>query len=210
MNTRIIIGISGASGAIYAVKLIETLFIHKIQIHIVISEIGAKVFAHELNIRQEDIPGFFPRMHGKGETGGEVIIHDSNDMFAPIASGSFPAAAMVIIPCSMKTLAAVAAGYTANLLERAADVTLKERRPLILVTRETPLSRIHLKNMIAAHDAGATIMPASPGFYNHPQSIDDLAAFITGRVLNHLKIDNSCSPAWGETDSLPSISSSRE
>jgi 4-hydroxy-3-polyprenylbenzoate decarboxylase len=199
MKKRIIVGISGASGAIYSVKLIETLVTCATQVHVVISEIGAKVFAHELNIRQEDIPGFFTRMHGKTE--GGIIIHDSNDMFAPIASGSFPAAAMVIIPCSMKTLAAVAAGYTSNLLERAADVTLKERRPLILVTRETPLGRVHLKNMIAAHDAGATIMPASPGFYHHPQSIDDLTAFITGRILNHLKIDNSCSPAWGETDS---------
>jgi 4-hydroxy-3-polyprenylbenzoate decarboxylase len=210
MNKKIIVGISGASGAIYAVKLIESLFILKIQIHIVISEIGAKVFAHELNIRQEDIPGFFARIHEKDETEGKYIIHDSTDMFAPIASGSFPATAMVIIPCSMKTLAGVTAGYTSNLLERAADVTLKERRPLILVTRETPLSRVHLKNMIAAHDAGATIMPASPGFYHHPQSIDDLAAFITGRVLDHLKIDNSCSPAWGETDPPPSFSSSRE
>jgi len=198
MNKRIIIGISGASGAIYAVKLIEALLAREFQLHIVISEIGAKVFAHELNIRHEDIAGLFSRMNSKSETRGELIMHDSEDMFAPIASGSFPAHAMVIIPCSMKTLAAVAAGYTANLLVRAADVTLKEKRPLILVTRETPLSHLHLKNMLTAHEAGATIMPASPGFYHHPQSIDDLAAFIVGRVLDHLNIEHSASPRWGD------------
>jgi 4-hydroxy-3-polyprenylbenzoate decarboxylase len=198
MNKSIIIGISGASGALYAVKLIETLLAGKFQIHLVISEIGAKVFAHELNISHEDMPGFFSQMCVKSKKRGEIITHDCHDMFAPIASGSFPVHAMVIIPCSMKTLAAVAAGYTANLLERAADVTLKERRPLILAPRETPLSRIHLKNMLMAHEAGATILPASPGFYQHPQSIDDLAVFITGRILDHLKIEHHGSPRWGE------------
>jgi 4-hydroxy-3-polyprenylbenzoate decarboxylase len=198
MNKKIIIGISGASGAHYAVKLIEALLARDYRIHLIISEIGAQVFAHEFTIRREDIPGFFSVMCGKSGTSGEIIMHDCNDIFAPVASGSYQASAMVIIPCSMKTLAAVTAGYTANLLERAADVTLKERRPLILVPRETPLSRIHLKNMLAAHEAGATILPASPGFYHHPQSIDDLAAFITGRILDHLKIEHHNSPRWGE------------
>lgn len=198
MNKRIIIGISGASGALYAVKLIEALLARDYRLHLIVSEIGAQVVAHEFTIRREDIPGFFSVMRGKSGTSGEIIMHDCNDMFAPVASGSYQASAMVIIPCSMKTLAAVAAGYTANLLERAADVTLKERRPLILVPRETPLSRIHLKNMLAAHEAGATILPASPGFYHHPQSIDDLAAFITGRILDHLKIEHHNSPRWGE------------
>ena len=198
MNKRIIIGISGASGALYAVKLIEALLARDYRIHLIVSEIGSQVFAHEFTIRREDIPGFFSGMCGKSGTSGEITMHDCNDMFAPVASGSFQASAMVIIPCSMKTLAAVAAGYTANLLERAADVTLKERRPLILAPRETPLSRIHLKNMLAAHEAGATILPASPGFYHHPQSIDDLAAFITGRILDHLKIEHHNSPRWGE------------
>jgi 4-hydroxy-3-polyprenylbenzoate decarboxylase len=200
MRKKIIIGMSGASGAIYAVKLIETLLAREIHLHLIISELGAKVFAHELAIQSKDVSEFFSRMHDRGNFRGEITMHDSTDMFAPVASGSFPTDAMVIVPCSMKTLSAVAAGYASNLLERAADVTLKERRPLILVTRETPLNHVHLKNMLTAHEAGATIMPASPGFYHHPQSIDDLAAFIVVRILDHLKIEHSDSPRWGSPD----------
>ncbi len=200
MKKRIIIGISGASGGIYAVKLIETLLAGETEIHLVVSETGAKVFAHEFGIHTGDIPGYFSRMHEKSDACGGLIMHDCNDMFAPVASGSFPAHAMVVVPCSMKTLSAVASGYTSNLLERAADVTLKEKRPLILVTRETPLSLVHLRNMLSAHEAGATVMPASPGFYHHPHTIDDLAAFIVGRILDHLKIEHSDSPRWGIHD----------
>ena len=196
MNKGIIVGISGASGARYAVRLLEILLKRPLRIHLIISEMGAKVLAHELRIPREDMQGLFDQMRSARGVKAEMVIHDPNDMFAPVASGSFLTQAMVVIPCSMKTLAAVAAGYTSNLLERAADVTLKERRPLILVTRETPLNRIHLQNMLRAHEAGATIMPASPGFYHHPQTIEDLTTFIAGRVLDHLGIEKPDSPRW--------------
>lgn len=194
MNKRIIVGISGASGMIYAQKLIGTLITMPFEIHLIISEMGAKVLAHELGIQQGDVLEMVSCIKDRQ---GEIICHDSADMFAPVASGSFPAQAMVIIPCSMKTLSAVATGYTTNLLERAADVTLKERRPLILVTRETPLSHVHLTNMLAVSNAGATVMPACPGFYNKPESVNDLAMFMVGRVLDHLNIEHPDTPRWG-------------
>ncbi len=196
MNRGIIVGISGASGARYAVRLLEILLKRPLHIHLIISEMGAKVLAHELRIPREELQGLFDQMRSARGVKAEMVVHDPNDLFAPVASGSFLTQAMVVIPCSMKTLAAVAAGYTSNLLERAADVTLKERRPLILVTRETPLNRIHLQNMLRAHEAGATIMPASPGFYHHPQTIEDLTTFIAGRVLDHLGIERPDSPRW--------------
>ena len=196
MNKGIIVGISGASGAGYAVRLLEILLKRPLRVHLIISEMGAKVLAHELRIPREELQGLFDQMRSARGVKAEMVVHDPNDMFAPVASGSFLTQAMVVIPCSMKTLAAVAAGYTSNLLERAADVTLKERRPLVLVIRETPLSRIHLTNMLRAHEAGATIMPASPGFYHHPQTIEDLTTFIAGRVLDHLGIEKPDSPRW--------------
>ncbi|MBU4581132.1 MAG: UbiX family flavin prenyltransferase [Proteobacteria bacterium] len=197
MNKGIIVGISGASGAGYAVRLLEILLKRPLRIHLIISEMGAKVLAHELRIPREELQGLFDQMRSARGVKAEMVVHDPNDMFAPVASGSFLTQAMVVIPCSMKTLAAVAAGYTSNLLERAADVTLKERRPLVLVIRETPLSRIHLTNMLRAHEAGATIMPASPGFYHNPQTIGDLTTFIAGRVLDHLGIEQPDIPRWG-------------
>jgi len=196
VNKGIIVGISGASGAGYAVRLLEILLKRPLRIHLIVSEMGAKVLAHELRIPCENMQGLFDQMRSARGARAEMVVHDPNDLFAPVASGSFLTQAMVVIPCSMKTLAAVAAGYTSNLLERAADVTLKEGRPLILVTRETPLNRIHLQNMLRAHEAGATIMPASPGFYHHPQTIEDLTTFIAGRVLDHLGIEKPDSPRW--------------
>lgn len=186
---KIIIGITGASGALYAVRLIQVLRKNPVESHIIVSDMGLQVLAHELKIPKDDISGMLAAMPENGETRGKVIIHDVHDMFAPVASGSFRTNGMVIIPCSMKTLSAVANGYTGNLLERAADVTLKERMPLILVTRESPLGRVHITNMLKAHEAGATIMPACPGFYHHPETIGDLADFVVTRVMDQIKID---------------------
>ncbi|NTW78033.1 MAG: UbiX family flavin prenyltransferase [Syntrophaceae bacterium] len=186
---KIVVGITGASGALYAVKLISVLRKNPVESHVVISEMGVQVLEHELRINRKEIPLILTGSQESDETPGKTIIHDVRDMFAPVASGSFQTNGMVIIPCSMKTLSAVANGYTTNLLERAADVALKEKLPLILLTRESPLGRVHMINMLKAHEAGAVIMPACPGFYYHPETIDDLANFVVSRVLDHLKID---------------------
>jgi len=192
---KIIVGITGASGSVYAIDLVQALLDAAAEVHLIISDLGAQVLAHEF--KTDDDAELFHAMRVKTGTGATMIIHSVHDMFAPVASGSFQADAMVIIPCSMKTLASVALGYTTNLLERAADVTLKEKRPLILVTRESPLSRVHLTNMLKAHDAGATIMPASPGFYQHPRTIQDLVDSVVARVLDHLKIASDLIRRWG-------------
>ncbi|HHO74950.1 MAG TPA: UbiX family flavin prenyltransferase [Deltaproteobacteria bacterium] len=192
MKERIVVGITGASGSIYAKKLLEKLLPLPYEIHLVISDMGEKVLAHELST----IPEEFISAISEIDPSNEIIVHDSSNMFAPVASGSFPVKAMVVIPCSMKTLASIATGYTSNLLERASDVCLKEQRPLILVTRESPLSRVHLENMLKAHEAGATIMPASPGFYHHPLTIDDLIESVIARVLDHLGIKDHDAARW--------------
>ncbi|MCD6570421.1 MAG: UbiX family flavin prenyltransferase [Deltaproteobacteria bacterium] len=197
MKHRIIIGISGVSGSIYALRLIEILLGLPKEIHIMASDMALKVFKHEQN---KDLHEIIHQMEASAGVRADAIIHDNNNLFAPVASGSFQTEGMVIIPCSMKTLSAVASVYTHTLLDRAADVTLKERRPLILVTRESPLSLIHLRNMVAVTEAGATVMPACPGFYHHPKSIDDLADFMVARVLDHLKIEYPHAPRWGSND----------
>jgi 4-hydroxy-3-polyprenylbenzoate decarboxylase len=126
----------------------------------------------------------------------ELVYCNERDMTAPIASGSVPVQGMIIAPCSMKTLAGIAHGFSSNLIERAADVTLKERRPLVIIPRETPLSQIHLKNMLTLAEMGALLLPAMPAFYNHPQSIDDMVKFIVGRALDALKIENRIYTRW--------------
>ncbi len=189
MKKRIIVGITGASGIIYAQRVIEILLTLPTEIHLIISDMGWKILKHEIKVQYDDFTELIKDLKNDRKVQADVIIHDNTNLFAPVASGSFPTHCMVVIPCSMKTLSAVATGYTNNLIQRAADVTLKEKRPLILVTRETPLSLIHLKNMVTAAEAGATIMPASPGFYNHPQSIDDLVDFAAARILDHLNIE---------------------
>ncbi len=226
---KIIIGITGASGSVYAARLISALLKTETEVHLVISDLGLKVMAHELGTgypvkektpaspspqssprREEEkkgslqkaaenslIEALFAEMENEPGNTGRLRRHDCHDLFAEIASGSFPTDAMVIIPCSMKTLSGVANGYTTNLLERSADVCLKERRPLILVTRESPLSHVHLTNMLKAHEAGAVIMPASPGFYHLPQTYDDLVNFMVSRVMDQLKIEHKNPVRWG-------------
>jgi len=194
---RMVVGITGASGSLYAVELVRALLDASVEVHLIISELGGQIWP------QVSVSEMFAAMKGKSGMEGRVTIHPVTNMFAPPASGSFPVDAMVIIPCSMKTLSSVANGYTTNLLERAADVTLKERRPLVLVTRECPLSHVHLSNMLKAHEAGATIMPASPGFYHHPKSIGELVEFMIVRVLDHLGIATPCAKRWGDLNIDP-------
>ena len=190
---RYIVGITGASGSIYALRLYEELLRLGHEVHIVITRNGQKVMDHELG---PDAAGLAGRLEGKLE--GRLIIHDADDLFAPIASGSFKVDAMAVVPCSMATLGELAAGISKNLLGRAADVCLKERRTLVLVPRETPLNTIHLKNMLSLSEAGAVILPAMPAFYGKPLNINDMVDFIAGRVLQSLGIDNDLFMKWGE------------
>jgi flavin prenyltransferase len=179
MTKRFVIGVSGASGMIYVYRLLHYLA-GRADIHLVISPVAGNIAIHE-DVSFEEFP---------------VTIHQYDDLTAPIASGSFRHNGMVIAPCSMKTLASVATGITPNLLTRAADVSLKERRPCILLLRENPLSRVHISNMLTAHDAGATIMIASPPFYNHPVTIEELVDTVILRILDHLGIETDISCRW--------------
>lgn len=186
MKRRIVLGVSGASGMPYAERLAQMLAqVPGLELHIILSRAARVVLAQEMGSGVE------------GLTRNAHAVYDEQDIAAPPASGSFEHQAMVICPCSMHTLAAVATGLASTLLGRAADVTLKEGRPLVLVVRETPLNRVHLSNMLQAHDAGAVILPAMPAFYHRPQSIDDLVDHLVARILDRLGLDHSLSQRWG-------------
>ncbi len=184
---RYIIGITGASGMLYARELCAYFRDRQdLEVHVVASEAGELVLRHELGLSVREVAG--PR----------AVLHAPGDFAAPIASGSFPVRAMVVIPCTMGSLAAIAHGTARHLVHRAADVCLKEGRPLILAVRETPLSRVHLKNMLLAAEAGATIFPAMPPFYQGPQTLTDLARNFAGRILDHLGLEHQLTKRWGE------------
>lgn len=187
-----LIGITGASGTIYGIRLIQELGRRKHNVNVVITSAGKKVMMEELGVsslEQRDKLGL-------AETSFNVKIWENDNFEAPFMSGSNAPEAVVIIPCSMGKLAAVANGISGNLLERLADVALKEKRKLILVARETPLSLIHLENMVKAAKAGATILPAMPAFYHHPETINDMVDFIVGKVLNILGIEHKLFKGW--------------
>jgi len=183
MEKEFVIGVTGASGVCYARRLLEVLC-REAKVHIIVSDVAQQIAAHE----------------GVTFEGFNATYYSINKIAAPIASGSNRFDGMVVIPCSAKTLAAIAMGYADNLLTRTADVCLKEHRTCILVTRETPLSKIHLKNMLAAEDAGATIMPACPGFYNNPETIDDLVDMVVARILDHLEVEHTLAKRWSGYD----------
>ncbi len=187
-----VIGITGASGTIYGIRLIQELGRRKHNVNVVITSAGKKVMMEELGVsglEQMDKLGL-------AEISFNVKIWENDNFEAPFMSGSNAPEAVVIIPCSMGKLAAVANGISGNLLERIADVALKEKRKLILVARETPLSLIHLENMVKAAKAGATILPAMPAFYHHPETINDMVDFIVGKVLNILGIEHKLFKGW--------------
>ena len=189
----IVCAITGASGAPYAVRLLEALVDARRSVQLIVSEHGWRLLETESAIG--DIQALQARTGGK-RWKGLVTVHDDRDRGAAPASGSALTAGMVIAPCSMGTLAAIAAGTSRSLIERAADVTLKERRPLILLPRETPLSAIHLQNMLRVTRAGAVVMPAAPGFYHKPAKIADLVDFMVGRILDHLGVENDVARRW--------------
>jgi len=193
-----VLAMTGASGAPYAVALLRELLHSGRTVHLTISPSGAQVLREELGI-EVALTRFDPAPFGVPAE-GRLDYHHHSDFSAGIASGSFRTAGMVVAPCSMSTLAAIAHGLTTNLVTRAADVHLKERRKLILVPRETPFSLVHLENMTAVTRAGAVVLPAMPGWYHRPQSLDDLIRFVVARICDQLGVSNELTPRWGATE----------
>lgn len=195
-----IVGISGGSGAPYVKRVIEGLAGAGHDVKVVITDAGRRVFEIELDISLSGDPPpdtriLRDRLDLPGAQ-GSLELFDQRDVAAAIASGSYDCAGMVVAPCSMGTLARIANGMSSNLLERAADVSLKERRRLVLVPRETPLSLVHLRNMTAVTEAGAVVLPAMPGFYHHPRSVQDMVDMIAGRVLDQLGVESNLLRRW--------------
>ena len=192
---RIFVGMTGASGAVYGVTLVRALVGAGIEVSATLSESGAKVLRYELDVevdhRAPDLERLFPG------GGSAVTFFPIDRVESPVSSGSHGTDAVVICPCSMGTLGSIAAGTSANLVERAADVMLKEGRPLVLVPRETPLSLVHLRNMTRAAEAGAVILPAAPGFYHRPETIDDLVSHVVTKITDRLGIRMDLIERWG-------------
>jgi 4-hydroxy-3-polyprenylbenzoate decarboxylase len=184
------LAMTGASGAPYAVRLLRALNDAGQPVRLVISRTGWRLLLEELDIVGEE------QLRAVTGDWSQVIRYEDDDRGATPASGSAPSLGMVVCPCSMGTLASIAQGTTRSLIERAADVVLKERRKLILVPRETPYSMIHLENMLRLTQAGAVVLPASPGFYHRPQSMEDLYDFVVGRILSQLGIEHRIGPRW--------------
>ena len=193
----IVMAITGASGAPYAARLLQVLARAQQPVWLIVSSHGWRLLQTECDIA--DLAAL--RTHvGADHFDSSVRVFDDDDRGATPASGSAKVRGMVIVPCSMGTIAAIAAGTSRSLVERAADVALKERRPLLLVPRETPLSRIHLENMLRLTDAGAVVLPAAPGFYHRPERVDQLVDFIVQRILDQLQVDVDIAPRWGDGD----------
>jgi 4-hydroxy-3-polyprenylbenzoate decarboxylase len=182
--TRLIVGISGATGIMYGIRLLERLREAHVETHLVISRWGARTLQHETAYTREQVEALASE------------VYKPDDMGAAISSGSFATAGMIIAPCSAKSLAAIAHGYGDNLIHRAADVVLKERRKLLLAVRETPLSEIHLENMLRLARMGVVILPPVPAFYNHPTSIDDLVEHTVSRMLDHFGVATPHAARW--------------
>jgi flavin prenyltransferase len=198
--STITLAFTGASGMPFGLRLLDCLLAARCRVQLVYSAAAQIVAKQECDLVFPTQPREAQRFFGEryGATEGQLRVHAREDWMAPMASGSNPADAMVICPCSMGTLAAIAAGLADNLIERAADVMLKERRPLVLVPRETPLSVLHLENMTRLARAGAVILPPAPGFYTRPQTVADLVDFVVARVLDQLRVPHQLTPRWGD------------
>ncbi|MCL6472360.1 MAG: UbiX family flavin prenyltransferase [Firmicutes bacterium] len=193
------VAITGASGSIYGKRLLQVLLEQDYNVSLIISEPGKLVIKHELGFSfnednaSAEIAGWLDRL----DVAHRLKYYSDNDLMAPICSGSHVSSGMVVIPCSMATLGAIANGISSSLIERAADVMLKESRRLIIVPRETPLNRIHLANLLKAEEAGAKIVPAMPAFYNSPKTIEDIVDFVVGKVLDQLGVEHNLFTRWG-------------
>jgi 4-hydroxy-3-polyprenylbenzoate decarboxylase len=201
-SRRIILAVTGASGALYAERVLKALIEDGHGIELVLSSYGARLLKEERGLPGEPrrLVEALCERHGLSLATDQVAVHANGDLGAAISSGSYPVHGMAVVPASMRTIGAVAAGLADTLVDRAAMVTLKERRPLVLVPRETPLSRIHLQNLLRLHDAGAAIVPADPAFYQGPRTFEDLGDFIAARVMEQLGVPPSRDlfPRWGE------------
>ena len=193
---RITVAITGASGAIYALRTLRALLMRGVAVDVVISEFGWMLLRDEAGFegKQQNFGGFIRELYGVSID--NMALHPLKNLAATLASGSARSDGMVVVPCSMKTLASIAHGLSRNLIERAADVALKEHRKLIIVPRETPMNLIQLRNMVAVAEAGAVVVPAMPAFYQKPETFDDLADFVVGRILSLLGIEHDLYPAW--------------
>ncbi len=189
----VVVAVTGASGSVYGRRLVETLLAQGRTCHLLVSAAGAAVVRHELDEDPRQWPDIL-------EGGERLSLWGNSDLFAPFCSGSSPPAAMAIVPCSMGTLGRVSAGTADTLLTRAADVCLKERVPLVLAVRETPLSLIHLENMARVTRAGGIILPASPGFYHRPRDIGALVDHLVGKILDAVSVDHRLFTRWGEQE----------
>jgi len=194
---ELVVAITGASGIIYGIRLVSTLLTYPNNIILTLSEGAREVMKKEMGIQPSDLMDFIKNQGVKESRDATLDIRDNHDFNTPSASGSFRHDGMIIVPCSMKTLAQIASGLANNLIARSADVCLKERTPLILVVRETPYNLIHIDNMKKATLAGATILPASPSFYSKPETINDLIDSVNGRILDSLNIHHNLVPPWG-------------
>ncbi len=194
------LAITGASGAQYALRLLQCLVVAGCRVQVMVSRAAQVVIATETDLKLPGSPSAMQECLTEFSSAkpGQVLVFGREDWFAPPASGSGEKAPLVICPCSTGTLSALATGASNNLIERAGDVALKERRQLILVPREAPYSEVHLENMLRLTRMGAVVMPASPGFYHKPQSIEDLVDFVVARLLDHLNLPQELMPRWGE------------
>ncbi|MDD5403398.1 MAG: UbiX family flavin prenyltransferase [Sulfuricella sp.] len=200
--TTVTLALTGASGMPYALRLLESLLKADRTVYLLYSQAAQIVARQELGL---DFPSSSRDLQMQlreryVHLPGQLQVFGREEWFAPIASGSSVADAMVVCPCTMGTLAAIAAGMSDNLIERAADVTLKEQRKLVLVPRETPFSALHLENMLKLARLGTVILPANPGFYHHPESVQDVVDFVVARILDHLGVPHQLVARWGETD----------
>ena len=197
-NPTIAVAITGASGALYATRTVAALLARGAHLELVVSDYGRRLLHDELGdeVNVERLLPYLAERYGADVNAGTIALHRNGDLGATIASGSHGCRGMVIVPCSMKTLAGVAHGLSRNLIERAADVMLKERRTLVIVPRETPMSLPQLRNMVLCAEAGAMILPAMPAFYQQPETLDDLADFMAGKILSALGFEHDLYPAW--------------
>jgi len=195
---RYTVAITGASGALYAVRTVAALLEQGCALDLVVSDYGRRLLRDELgeDAAFDTLLPYLERKYGPGVHQGRFDVLSNRDLGATIASGSRPTRGMVIVPCSMKSLAGVANGLSRNLVERAADVMLKERKPLVLVPRETPMSLPQLRNMVRCAEAGAVVLPAMPGFYHLPKTLDDIADFLAGKILSALGLEQRLCADW--------------